>query len=353
MYHHINRGNARLTTVPVDGGFPANNSGGGSGRIETSLHVERSGSIAPRATIMVYEAPNTNQGFLDLFNAVVVQDQAQVMTCSGGEDELLATPAYDRAINNIFMQGAAQGQSLFAASGDSGAYDGYPRIPVPSVDFPASAPFISAAGGTTLPINGQVPIPNGTIPLASEHGWGWSYVLPHSQNFGYSSEAAFLPAIFPIGSGGGTSPAFFRPFYQFGAEYPNTVGRNVPDVALNVDPFTGYAIYDNNSSPNPSYGSGWIKGFGGTSFVAPQWAGIAADINSGLPTSLGFAHPTLYAVAQSSANTPHPAYHPIAKGNNWYYTAQSGYNRVPGLGSPDVANLFAAIQQIGHYWLDA
>lgn len=343
-YYHINRGSASLSVVPVDGGFPSGDSGAGSGRIETSLDVERSGSIAPKANIMVYEAPNTNQGFLDLFNQVVSQDKAQVMTCSWGEDELLATPAYDHAISNIFMEGAAQGQSLFAASGDYGAYDGYPIIPTPSVDFPASSPYITAAGGTTLPMNGQIPIPNGSIPMTHEHGWGWSYLLPYYKNFGYPSEAAFLPAIFPIGSGGGTSLVFHRPFYQKGAAFPHTVGRNMPDIALNADPFTGYAIYD--TSPNTSYGSGWINGFGGTSFASPQWAGIAADLNSALKRSLGFANPILYDVFNSPLNTSTPAYHIITKGNNWYYKSHYGYNRVTGLGSPNVANLLTDIQAL-------
>lgn len=345
-YYHINRGQATVNIVPVDGGFPSGDSGPGSGRIETTLDVERSGSLAPRANILVYEAPNTSQGFYDLFNAVVSQDQAQIMSCSWGEDELLATPAYDFSINNIFMEGAAQGQSLFCASGDYGAYDGYPIISAPSVDFPASSPYITAAGGTTLPINGQVPIPGGSIPMRTEHGWGWSYLLPYYANFGYTSEAQFFQAIFPIGSGGGTSDVFRRPFYQYGPLFPDTVGRNVPDVALNADPFTGYAVYD--TSPGTPYGEGWLNGFGGTSFASPQWAGIVAVMDSALHAQIGFANPLFYAVFQSPENTLYPAFHAITKGNNWFYYDQLGYNRVTGLGSPDVANLTQDIEALTH-----
>ena len=345
-YYHIHRGSASLNIVPVDGGYPSGNSGSGSGRIETSLDVERSGSLAPHANILVYEAPNTSQGFYDLFNSVVSQDRAQTMSCSWGEDELLATPAYDMSINNIFMEGAAQGQSLFSASGDSGAYDGYPAIAAPSVDFPASSPFITAAGGTTLPIHGQVPIPGGSIPMRTEHGWGWSYLLPYYKNFGYSTEAQFYAAIFPVGSGGGTSSVFRRPFYQLGPAFPHTLGRNVPDVALNADPFTGYAIYDTN--PGTSYGQGWINGFGGTSFASPQWAGITATMDSALGAQIGFANPLFYAVFQSPQNRLYPAFHTITKGNNWFYHDHIGYNRVTGLGSPDVSNLTKDIQSLTH-----
>lgn len=345
-YYHINRGSASLNIVPVDGGYPTGDSGAGSGRVETSLDVERSGSLAPRANILVYEAPNTSQGFYDLFSAVVSQDRAQTMSCSWGEDELLATPAYDMAINNIFMEGAAQGQSLFCASGDSGAYDGYPEIAAPSVDFPASSPYITAAGGTTLPINGQVPIPGGSIPMRTEHGWGWSYLLPYYKNFGYSTEAQFYSVIFPVGSGGGTSAIFRRPFYQLGADFPQTAGRNVPDVALNADPFTGYAIYD--TSPGTSYGEGWLNGFGGTSFASPQWAGITATMDSALRAQIGFANPLFYTVFQSPQNTLFPAFHTITKGNNWFYYDHAGYNRVTGLGSPDVYNLTRDILSLTH-----
>ena len=345
-YYHINRGSASLNIVPVDGGYPSGNSGAGSGRIETSLDVERSGSLAPRANILVYEAPNTSQGFYDLFNSVVSQDRAQTMSCSWGEDELLATPSYDMAINNIFMEGAAQGQSLFSASGDSGAYDGYPVITAPSVDFPASSPYITAAGGTTLPINGQVPIPGGSIPMRTEHGWGWSYLLPYYKNFGYSTEAQFYAAIFPVGSGGGTSSVFPRPFYQFGPAFPQSTGRNVPDVALNADPFTGYSIYDTNSGT--AYGQGWINGFGGTSFASPQWAGITATMDSALGAQIGFANPLFYAVFQSPQNSLYPAFHTITKGNNWFYYDHVGYNRVTGLGSPNVYNLTRDIQSLTH-----
>lgn len=343
-YYHINRGSATLNVVPVDGGFPSGNSGAGSGRVETSLDVERSGSLAPRSNILVYEAPNTSSGFYDLFNAVVSQDKAQIMSCSWGEDELLATPTYNYAINNLFMEGAAQGQSLFSASGDSGAFDGYPTITVPSVDFPASSPYITAAGGTTLPINGRVPIPGGSIPMRTEHGWGWSYLLPYYANFGYSTEAQFFAAIFPVGSGGGTSAIFPRPSYQSGPGFPQTTGRNVPDVALNADPFTGYAIYD--TSPNTSYGEGWINGFGGTSFASPQWAGITAVMDSALHAQIGFANPLFYQVFQSPQNALHPAFHTITKGNNWFYHDHLGYNRVTGLGSPNVYNLTQDIQSL-------
>ena len=120
----------------------------------------------------------------------------------------------------------------------------------------------------------------------------------------------------------------------------------MPDVALNADPFTGYAIYDTN--PGTSYGQGWINGFGGTSFASPQWAGITATMDSALGAQIGFANPLFYAVFQSPQTRLYPAFHTITKGNNWFYHDHIGYNRVTGLGSPDVSNLTKDIQSLTH-----
>lgn len=120
QYYGIQR-TGNLARVGVDG-QNVNASGRGIGGSETSLDVERSGAMASGANIIVYEAPNTNPGFLDLFQTIATQDKAQVMTCSWGESEFFTPFSYAYMMDQAFIQGAAEGISMLAASGDYGAY---------------------------------------------------------------------------------------------------------------------------------------------------------------------------------------------------------------------------------------
>lgn len=358
QYYGIDR-TGTLSEVGVDG-QSTTASGYGIGGSETSLDVERSGALAPGANIIVYEAPNTTTGFVDLYDAVATQDKAQVMTTSWGESEFFVPFSYAYLLNQAFMQGAAEGMTMIAASGDYGAYDGYPTDKNLSVDTPASSPDILAAGGTTLPQisatnnnpiapgsnqTGTIPIPGGQIPMMGEQGWGWSYLLPYYANFGIQTEQIWHRDIFPIGSTGGqsqlftnTSPVDTQNLYQWWQTgTPTNSSRNVPDVAWNADPFTGYAIYDTNSVyTSPS--AGWTNGWGGTSFAAPQWAGTVALLDQYLGGPQGLLNNGLYQVASSGG------FHDITAGNNWYYQAAPGWDYVTGLGSPNVAQLAVALK---------
>lgn len=354
QYYKIHR-TGTVSEVGVDG-QSTTASGKGLGGSETSLDVERSGAMAPGANIVVYEAPNTNPGFIDLYDAVATQDKVQVMTTSWGQAEFFVPFSYGYLLNQAFMQGAAEGMTMIAASGDSGAYDGYPTDRHLAVDSPASSPDILAAGGTTLPMTstapnanpitpgttetGVIPIPGGKISMTGEQGWGWQYLLPYYANFGVRSESQWRRDIYPVGSTGGysalwtsTSPANGSGLYSWWQTGTGNSGaRGVPDVALNADPFTGYAIYDTNSVyTTPS--SGWTNGWGGTSFAAPQWAGIVALLDQYLGKPQGLINPALYATANQGG------FHSITQGNNWYYNAAPGWNPVTGLGTPDVAQL--------------
>ncbi len=364
-YYHIHR-TGSLSEVGV-AGQQVTQSGYGIGGSETSLDVERSGALAPGANLIVYEAPNTTTGFINLFEAVVSQDRAQVMTTSWGESEFFVPFSYAYLINQAFMQGAAEGMTMLAASGDNGAYDGYPADKHLSVDFPASSPDVLAAGGTTLPhisatntnpitpgttATGTIPIPQGSIAMRGEQGWGWSYLLPYYANFGVKTASQWRRMLFPVGSTGGSSALFTAQspvstnslygWWQHGT--PNPGARNVPDVAWNADPFTGYAIYDTNSvytSPN----AGWTSGWGGTSFAAPQWAGTVALLDQFLGGRQGLINPALYANAQGGG------FHDVIRGNNWYYSAGPGWDFVTGLGTPNVAQLATSLEawnQTGH-----
>ncbi len=323
----------RITVIPVDGGFPAGVHQPGAG--ETTLDVEQSGSMAPGAHINVYEAPNTNPGFIDLFYTVAAADQVSVMSTSWGEAEQYETPAYHQMMNQAFMEGAAEGISMFAAAGDSGAYDSNNQNQL-AVDSPASDPYITAAGGTAYPAN------LGFYTIPTERVWGWDYILNNYQAFDalYGANLSYGQAksiFYPVGGGGGVSTSWSMPWYQQGVSGMNGTGRNVPDVSLNADPFTGYSEYDSFGPGN----TGWQTGWGGTSFVAPQLAGITALMDSSLGTRLGFLNPMLYKLATGSnayGSSTSP-FHDITAGDNWYYNGVPGYDNGSGIGSLNVANL--------------
>lgn len=355
--YHIAR-TGSLSEVGVDG-QSTTASGKGLGGSETSLDVERSGAMAPGANIVVYEAPNTNPGFLDLFQEVATKDAVNVMTVSWGESDFFTPFSYAYMMNQAFMQGAAEGITMMAASGDYGAYDGYPQDKNLSVDLPASAPDILAVGGTTLPqvsssnsdpttTDGVVVIPGGHIAMKGEQGWGWQYLLPYYQNFGLTAEARWKADIYPIGSGGGASSLFTASspvptanlYDWWQTQSLNDGARDVPDVAFNADPFTGYAIYDTNSVYT-STNAGWTNGWGGTSFASPQWAGIVALLDQYTGSSQGSSQGLINNALYSNANSS--GLRQITQGNNWYYNATSGWNAVTGLGVPDAIKLAQAI----------
>ena len=159
----------RITEIQVDGGSGA--PGDMAGSDETTLDVEQSGGIAPGARVLVYEAPNTNQGFVDLFARAIDDNTADAISVSWGGWEIYADLANApvanpvsgtdtsslTALHALFMQAGLQGQSMMAASGDAGAYDANDQQTPPdyslalSIDSPGNDPAMTAAGGTTLP----------------------------------------------------------------------------------------------------------------------------------------------------------------------------------------------------------
>ncbi len=342
-YYGIHR-TGTLAQVSVDGA-PTNTSGAGQGGSESSLDVERSGAMAPGANIVAYIAPNTNNGFVDLFNTVVSQGKAQVMSTSWGLAEQFETQGYATLLNQAFEQGAAEGMSLFAASGDYGAYDAYPQYKAPAVDSPASSTYITAAGGTTLPQSaaGVALAPGVNVGPTTEAAWGWSYLVPYYKLFGVPSAQRMKQLVYPVGSGGGYSVYFNQPSWQNG--FQSTGQRGLPDVALNADPFTGYAIYDSSSVYSNSTDP-WSNGWGGTSFAAPQWAGITALLDQATGAPIGLATDVFYHLPPSGGTVS--GFRDISSGNNWGYSASAGWDPTTGLGVPDVAELAAAISAYNH-----
>ena len=275
-----------------------------------TLDIELQMALASGASkIVVYEGPNSGTGVIDTYNRIATDNLAKQISTSWGLDEASNSGAMLSAENAIFQQMAAQGQTIFAASGDSGAYDNGSSL---SVDDPASQPYMVGVGGTRLSTNGA----------------GGSYARETTWNSGGN------------GGGGGISSVWPIPSWQLGVISPNsqasTAMRNVPDVSLDADPNTGYAI---------AFGGGWYL-YGGTSCAAPLWSAFAALVNQqraavGLGW-LGFLNAQLYPLAQGTSYSS--LLHDIADGStNRFYPAVAGYDCATGLGSFQGANLLAAL----------
>ncbi len=395
----MNVASNRIEIVDVDGGPGAPSDASGS--IETTLDVEQSGGIAPGANIIVYQAPNTNQGFVDVFAAAVDANLADSLSMSWGlwewfnnfQNAPITDPNTGKIGSDLsgthesLIRAAIQGMTPFTSSGDSGAFEvngdlgcsGPYSSTDPnscsltlSVDYPASDPLITAAGGTTLPglqeycLNSACTAPFYDVVIPHESVWGWDYLAGLCQSLGYSGPVSC--GTFPVGSGGGVSIEFPVPAYQngilgvrlseplqiyragqsfegVGLQYTLPAfyaGRNVPDVAFNADPDTGYTIFYTSDKSGP----GVYSFYGGTSFVAPQLNGVSALMGQSLKQRIGLLNVPLYGLlntgnAYTGVNAP---LRPITYGDNWFYRGSFPYNPAAGLGTMDVANFAAYLK---------
>ena len=285
-----------VTVVSVDGATNAPTGDPNGPDAEVELDLEIAGALAPAARLIVYFAPNTEQGFVDAIGAAVhdaTNRPAIVSVSWGGPEESWSTSARS-AFETATQDGALQGVTVLAASGDQGASDGGPTGSR-EVDFPASSPYVVGCGGTRLTLTGGV--------VSAETVW----------NDLAEDEGA---------TGGGVSESFARPSYQSGVSVPPApngfAGRGVPDVAGNADPETGYAVFVD----------GTAAVIGGTSAVAPLWAALVARLCEGLGKPLGYANPLLYAPSAATGLRE------VTTGNNGGYSAGPGWNPCTGLGSP-------------------
>ncbi len=304
---------------------------GGGANGEVALDIQVAGAMAPAATLAVYFAPNTDQGFLAAINEAIhdTTNKPSVVSISWGGPEESWTPQAMEAMDEAFADAAALGISVFVASGDQGSADRLQFIeneqgqlvPNPEYDgkahvnFPASAPHAIACGGTRLEGEGAV--------IDSETVWndgnGWA-------------------------SGGGVS-AFFEPpaWQQEALAELNPVtppgkkpGRGVPDVAGDADAETGYRMYC----------GGKAEVAGGTSAVAPLWAGITARLNKEKQRQLGFLNTAFYSPAGRSClrdvtvGTNAIAASDGVKGTPGY-EAKIGWDCCTGLGTPNGSALRA------------
>jgi kumamolisin len=378
-----------VTVDNVDGGPGAPSDSGGTG--ETDLDVEQSGGVAPGANIVVYQAPNTDPGFVDAFFTAASQNEADSVSASWGESETYVaatvaagqeTAAYEAAFDEAFLELAAQGQSTFVSSGDSGAYTASEDLGSTnlSVDTPGDSPYLTSSGGTTTPWTGTLTNSAGTVSVTvtvpKQRAWGWDYLWsPIAALAGVSYDVAATSDV--VGGGGGFSVVEPEPSYQrlvsgtanyHGVKYltptgyqvvetgthfveptswdvdatPPVVagfgfGRAEPDLSADADPYSGYLLYEPSAaqSGNPVLEAGW----GGTSFVAPQFNGSTAVIDAYLGHRVGLWNPSLYALAGSSKSPVTPLNAVGTSNDNIFYTGNPGelYNPATGLGVPNLA----------------
>jgi kumamolisin len=297
-----------VTAVSVGNGSndPTGDANGPDG--EVMLDIEVAGSIAPGAKIVAYFAENTDAGFLNAITTAVHDstNNPSIVSISWGGPESTWTQQAMTSMDEAFQSAAAMGVTICVAAGDDGSTDGV-NDGLNHVDFPASSPNVLACGGTRLAASGNA--------ISSEIVW----------NELANNEGA---------TGGGISDVFPLPSWQNGVGVPasanptHNVGRGVPDVSGDADPTTGYVTLVDG---NPDV-------IGGTSAVAPLWAGLIALINEKIGKPVGFINPLLYQNAASAAD-----FSDITSGNNGAYSAGSGWDACTGLGSPIGSQVAAAL----------
>jgi len=287
-----------ITAVNVDGGKNAPSTAS-SADTEVMLDIEVAASVAPGANIVVYFTPNTDQGFTDAITTAVhdTTNKPSVISISWGGPESSWTAQAMTALDAACQSAAALGVTITVAAGDNGSTDGGTGN---NVDFPASSPHVLACGGTKLDANGAT--------IVSEVVW----------NELANNDGA---------TGGGVSNFFPLPSWQANSNVPapeqSGGGRGVPDVSGDADPNSGYNIRVDGQNTV----------VGGTSAVAPLWAGLVAVANQQLGAQVGFIQPAIYA-AKATAG-----FNDITQGNNPAFSAGPGWDACSGQGTPIAGKL--------------
>ena len=305
-----------VVTVRVDGG-KNQPSTADSADGEVMLDIEVAAAVAPKARIAVYFAPNTNKGFLDAITKAIhdTTNKPSVISISWGNPEKNWTAQAMTSFNQAFQTAAALGVTVCCAAGDAGSGDENPdqlaanHLPPPDgkahADFPGSSPSVLCCGGTKLVASGAT--------ITTEAVW---------------NEDPTRSA-----TGGGVSDFFDPPAYQNAAGVPLSAngerkGRGAPDVAGDADPATGYAVRVD--------GQDFV--IGGTSAVAPLWAGLICLLNQKLGHQVGFLNPLLYGPVVGTGS-----FRDISSGNNGAYSAKAGWDPCTGWGTPVGTKLLHAL----------
>jgi len=318
-FHRLNLPTPQVVSISVDG---AQNSPASSTNIvdtEVALDIQVAGSIAPKARIAVYFAPNTDRGFLDAITQAIhdTTNAPSVISISWGGAESTWTTQTMHAMDQVFQSAASMGITVCCASGDNASSDGIDDK-LAHVDFPASSPHVLGCGGTQLD----------TTQNLSTKALEWKDEVVWNDGEGGGS------------TGGGISDVFDLPTWQTNAKIPPSVndqhvGRGVPDISGHADAQTGYQIYIHGQSTT----------IGGTSAVAPLWAGLIALLNQKYGHPIGFVNPLLYQNYHNLMQSN--ALRNIISGNNGSYNAGPGWNACTGLGTPNGKRLLAVLTTPG------
>jgi parallel beta-helix repeat protein len=341
--------NGTLHIIPVGPYYPSNGIGTGWNE-EIALDVEWAHAMAPNATINLYVASDDSDQLLEAVLSATLGSNGtangvyhnNIISLSWGEAEndfassTPKDPYYGlnyQWLNQVFQMDAALGITVFASSGDWGAYDqAYGQTspyapgqtsPYGSAIWPSTDPYVTGVGGTSLYMNTssgyyQWPYENAT-GNANETAWSWNIY-------------------YQWGTGGGWSTLYSQPSWQTGAGVVNNGERGDPDVAWDADPLTGVLV-----SVFDYYGLYVSNGydyyvFGGTSVGAPCWAGAMALIDQKAGRSLGFINPAIYSIL-NNATEYSKAFHDVTVGNNNPYGATKGWDPLTGVGSPNIGEL--------------
>jgi kumamolisin len=295
-----------VSSVSVDGAVNAPTGDPTSADGEVALDIEVVGAVAPGARIAVYFAPNSDRGFVDAVTAATFDtvNRPSVISISWGNAEVNWTAQGIQTMDQAFQAAATVGVTVCCASGDDGSRDRVDDSRA-HADFPASSPSVLGCGGTRLlEANGAID---------GETVWN-------------NASGA---------TGGGISDVFDLPPWQAGSGVPPSVnpdgriGRGVPDVAGDADPETGYRVLVDGQN----------LVFGGTSAVAPLWAGLLALVNEQLVEPVGYLNPLLYQQLIGQADVVGD----VTSGGNGGYQAGSGWDACTGLGTPRGEGLLAAL----------
>ena len=372
-----------LTNVTVDGGPLAPQCPTGdtcppqynyyNGDIEVDADIENQLAIAPDAkNLIVYNAPNdfTGQTELDEYTAIANADQAEVVSSSWAECENDVTSGYVEAENTVFEQMALQGQSMFGAEGDTGAFecirsDGTTIV---NVLDPPSQPWVTSVGGTSFNQFNPGADPHPSYPANTETVWNVDSLCSDAPaSPANDNEGGFFWCGATGAGGGGSSQYWGRPFYQRGPGVNNaytthangttqcalasagTPCREDPDISANADEYTPYAEYCTGSASTTPYSTcatissnvpGWF-GIGGTSLSSPFWSAVIADRDGYQGYRSGNVNPLLYTLFNLA---PSIYFHDITglngtAGNNGLEPETPGYDEATGIGTPKMKAL--------------
>lgn len=292
-YFDVNRTGPATQRVLIDGGPPG---GISEDSVEATLDIETLVSIDPGTAIYAYEVPLTAtlQYFTDGYTQIVQDDKVETVNTSYSECETAFIPSFPKASNHIFKQGAAEGITFHASSGDNGDQTYGCNGSQPTVGTPTDDPVNISIGGTTMFVDRT------SGKLTSELGWP--------------------------GSGGGVSVVFKLPKYQKSVPNIITTGRNLPDLSFDADPSTGESFYFEGAFQGP---------IGGTSLASPIFGAGLTVIDQMQNSRAGYFNPALYSTWEKDGyNKGKTVYlRDITTGYNGYYTAGTGYDQVTGIGA--------------------